>query len=1035
MKQKPRWTLEMLTASLAVLCGLLVLVLLIQRPTAWLALLALVVLWGVVVVLFRCQLRKWVARWMCGGSFEGSKLQFSLEPLSQPAALLSGETVLWYNAQFRTRLLNGQDALVNRVQKVLPGLDLQQCRKQEGQLLTLADGMWSVHSSTVPGDAESMTLLVLNEETALRKVEAEYKASRPGYLVFLVDGYDDVFGDMLDSERARLLEGINRTLEDMIGRGSGFLRRVASGRYIAVVEERQMEQFANRGYDVLDKIRALDPSVNLSLSIGIGRGAKTLREAQDMAVQALDMAQGRGGDQAAEMTPDGFTFYGGVSHGVEKRSKVRSRIVADQLVKLIKEADHVVIMGHRMSDLDAIGSAEGVLRICKICDVPAVIAVRRDATLAGSLIDALCRAGQKDDFIDPKDALPIISKRTLCIVVDTYQVGLVESKDILEKCGKVAVIDHHRKGVGYIENPALVCHEPYSSSASELVTELLQYVGERDDKPNRVEAEGLLSGIMLDTRDFTLHTGVRTFEAAAALRRYGAETERVRQLFDVTMVEYNAKADLVEKARMYKNCAISVSGEVAPEARVAIAQAANDLLTIQGVDASFVAVQVGTGVNISARSLGAVNVQVIMESLGGGGHQTMAAAQLKHITPEAARARIEGAIDKYYASQKKGRCRRKINGTERITPMKQYDYLIVGAGLYGAVFAQEAKKAGKKCLVIDKRSHIAGNIYTEPVEGINVHRYGAHIFHTNNKAVWQYVNQFAEFNRYTNSPVANYHGEIYNLPFNMNTFNKMWGVVTPAEAKAKIEEQKKEAGITDPQNLEEQAISLVGTDIYEKLIKGYTGKQWGRPCTELPAFIIKRLPVRFTYDDNYFNALYQGIPNGGYTAMVEKMLDGTEVRLNVDYLADRENLNALAEKVVYTGPVDAYFGYRLGALQYRSVRFETEVLDTDNYQGNAVVNYTDAETPYTRIIEHKHFEFGTQPKTVISREYSAEWKKGDEPYYPVNDEKNGALYAEYKKLADAEPGVIFGGRLGEYKYYDMDKVIEVALDVAAKELK
>ena len=360
------------------------------------------VLWGVVVVLFRCQLRKWVARWMCGGSFESSKLQFSLEPLSQPAALLSGETVLWYNAQFRARLLNGQDVLVSRVQKVMPGLDLQQCRKQEGQLLTLADGMWSVHSSTVPGNAESMTLLVLNEETALRKVEAEYKASRPGYLVFLVDGYDDVFGDMLDSERARLLEGINRTLEDMIGRGSGFLRRVASGRYIAVVEERQMEQFANRGYDVLDKIRALDPSVNLSLSIGIGRGAKTLREAQDMAVQALDMAQGRGGDQAAEMTPDGFTFYGGVSHGVEKRSKVRSRIVADQLVKLIKEADHVVIMGHRMSDLDAIGSAEGVLRICKICDVPAVIAVRRDATLAGSLIDALCKAGQRDDFHRPE---------------------------------------------------------------------------------------------------------------------------------------------------------------------------------------------------------------------------------------------------------------------------------------------------------------------------------------------------------------------------------------------------------------------------------------------------------------------------------------------------------------------------------------------------------------------------------------------------------------------------------------------------------
>ncbi len=643
----------MLTACLAILCVLLMLVLLVQRPAIWPVLVVLAAAWCIGMGLFRYRLRSQLARWVCGGDFTKSKTKFSLEPLSQPVVLLSGETVLWYNDQFRQRMLGGQDLLVSRVQKVIPGLDLQQARTQEGQQLALADGVWSAHSSTVPGDAETMTLVVFNEETALRRVEAEYKASRPGYLVFLVDGYDDVFSDMLDSERARLLEGINRVLEEMIGRGTGFLRRVASGRYIAVVEERQLEQFAKRGYDVLDKIRALDPSVNLSLSIGIGRGAKTLREAQDMAVQALDMAQGRGGDQAAEMTPDGFTFYGGVSHGVEKRSKVRSRIVADQLVKLIKEADHVVIMGHRMSDLDAIGSAEGVLRICKICDVPAVIAVRRDATLASSLINALVAAGQEDDFIDPKGALPIISKRTLCIVVDTYQVNLVESKEILEKCGKVAVIDHHRKGVGFIENPALVCHEPYSSSASELVTELLQYVGERDDKPNRVEAEGLLAGIMLDTRDFTLHTGVRTFEAAAALRRYGAETERVRQLFDVTMVEYNAKADLVEAAQMYKNCAVSVSGEVPPEARVAIAQAANDLLTIQNVEASFVAVQVGTGVNISARSLGAVNVQVIMESLGGGGHQTMAAAQLKHITPEAARARIQTAIDQYRESQKK----------------------------------------------------------------------------------------------------------------------------------------------------------------------------------------------------------------------------------------------------------------------------------------------------------------------------------------------------------------------------------------------
>ena len=362
-----------------------------------------------------------------------------------------------------------------------------------------------------------------------------------------------------------------------------------------------------------------------------------------------------------------------------------------------------------------------------------------------------------------------------------------------------------------------------------------------------------------------------------------------------------------------------------------------------------------------------------------------------------------------------------------------YDYLIVGAGLYGAVFAHEAKKAGKSVLVIDKRPNIAGNVYTEKIEGINVHKYGAHIFHTNNKKVWNYITQFAEFNRFTNSPVANYHGELYSLPFNMYTFNKMWGVVTPEEAAEKIEEQRKAAGITEPKNLEEQAISLVGTDIYEKLIKGYTEKQWGRDCKDLPAFIIKRLPVRLTFDNNYFNALYQGIPIGGYTQLVEHLLEGIEVRLNTDYLEQKEALDRLAETVVYTGPIDAYFGYSLGALEYRSVRFETEVLDIPNFQGNAAVNYTDRETPWTRIIEHKWFEFGKDeqgqdlPKTVISREYSSEWKPGDEPYYPVNDEKNGALYAEYKKLADAEQNVIFGGRLAEYRYYDMDAVIASAL--------
>lgn len=372
--------------------------------------------------------------------------------------------------------------------------------------------------------------------------------------------------------------------------------------------------------------------------------------------------------------------------------------------------------------------------------------------------------------------------------------------------------------------------------------------------------------------------------------------------------------------------------------------------------------------------------------------------------------------------------------------MKQYDYLIVGAGLYGAVFAQQAVKKDKKVLVIDKRPNIAGNVYTEDIEKIHVHKYGAHIFHTNNKKVWNYITQFAEFNRFTNSPVANYKGELYSLPFNMYTFNKMWGVITPEEAQAKIEEQKKEAGIIEPKNLEEQAISLVGTDIYEKLIKGYTQKQWGRPCSELPSFIIKRLPVRLTFDNNYFNALYQGIPVGGYTKMVANMLGDVEVRLDTDYFEHKEELDALADKVVYTGAVDAYFDYKLGELEYRSVRFETEVLDKPNFQGNAAVNYTDAETPWTRIIEHKWFEFGKDdegndiPKTVISREYSSEWKPGDEPYYPVNDERNNKLYAKYKELADQNGKVIFGGRLGMYKYFDMDAVIAEALNCVKENL-
>jgi len=365
--------------------------------------------------------------------------------------------------------------------------------------------------------------------------------------------------------------------------------------------------------------------------------------------------------------------------------------------------------------------------------------------------------------------------------------------------------------------------------------------------------------------------------------------------------------------------------------------------------------------------------------------------------------------------------------------LKKYDYLIVGSGLFGAVFARQATDRGKRCLVIEKRNHIGGNLYCSNINGINVHVYGAHIFHTSNRTVWEYVNKYVEFNRFTNSPIANYKGEIYNLPFNMNTFSRMWGVITPEEAKKKIAEQR--AAIThEPQNLEEQAISLVGYDIYAKLIKGYTEKQWGRDCKELPPFIIKRLPVRYTYDNNYFNDLYQGIPIGGYNVLIEALLEGCDVELGVDFNQHREKYENMADKVVYTGTIDSYYGYRFGKLEYRSLRFETEVLDIDNYQGVAVVNYTDRETPYTRIIEHKHFEFGTQPTTVITREYPADWQEGMEPYYPVNDGRNNQLYQKYAELAANEPKTIFGGRLAEYKYYDMDKVVESALAKSEQEL-
>ena len=654
MKQKPRLTLEVLVVSLLVLCGGFAawLAVLLPARLCWLPL-ALLAVGLLAAALLGRQIRALAARWTSGRQFEDSRLQYSLADLPVPALVLLGKAVLWYNDAFRSALLGGDDCIMAQASRAAPGLNLRAACSAAGQLLVLNGRTWHIHGTAVPENGERVHVLYFHDETALRNTEKEYFASRPGCILFMIDGYDDVFGDMLDSERAGILEDVNRVLEEMIGGTTGFLRRIGNGRYLAVVEERHLKAFADQRYTVLDSVRAIAPQRNLSLSIGVGRGGQNLAEAQLMASQALDMAQGRGGDQAAEKTPDGFTFYGGVSHGVEKRSRVKSRLLANALVDLIRQADSVVIMGHRMSDLDAIGAAEGVLRICKICDVPAVIAVRRKATLAGSLIAALDKAGCGDDFIEPEEALEAVTEKTLCVVVDTYLIHLLESREIYERCENVVVIDHHRKASGYIPNAVLVCHEPYASSASELVCEILQYVGGRDDRPTRLEAEGMLAGIMLDTHDFSLHTGVRTFEAAAMLRRYGAETENVRALFNTSQAEYNAKCELVEAARIYKGCAISAHGALPPEMRVAVPQAANDLLTIEGVEASFVAVQAGSGVNISARSMGKVNVQVIMEALGGGGHQTMAGAQLRDMELEQATARICAAIDLYRAAQRK----------------------------------------------------------------------------------------------------------------------------------------------------------------------------------------------------------------------------------------------------------------------------------------------------------------------------------------------------------------------------------------------
>ena len=648
MKHKPIVDLEVLVVGLILLCMVLLAWVGVTTPTPWL--LVPLGVWLTLCALFLLcgrAMRGMLERWLTGPVTEESDLKCSLGHLSSPAAMLSGKTVLWYNQAFRQQLNCGEGRMLCPAAKILPGLNLKESGSPEGQLLWLGDKVWHVWTATVKKDTETASVLFLSDETQLRHMETEYRVSRPGCILFAVDGYSDVFQDMLDSERAGLLENLYKVLETTVGGTTGFLHRLSSGKYLAVMEERHLQKLAEERYAVLDEVRAIAPDRNLSLSIGVGRGGKTLEQVHEMAEQALDMAQGRGGDQAAEKTPEGFTFYGGKSHGVEKRSRVKSRLVARALVDLIKQSESVVIMGHRMSDLDAIGAAEGVLRICKICDVPAVIAVRQNATMASSLLDAFIEAGCGDDFIEPEQALQNVNKKTLCVVVDTYLKHLVESPEILQKAGSVVVIDHHRKSDNYIKNTVLLCHEPYASSASELVAELLAYVGEKEDKPTRLEAEGMLAGILLDTHDFSLHTGVRTFEAAAALRRYGAETEHVRALFCVSKEEYLAKCALVESAVIYKGCAIVLHKAFPGHIQVAVPQAANDLLGIEGVTASFVGVEKSGGVNFSARSMGEMNVQVIMEVLGGGGHQTMAGAQLRNTTLEQAGVQLRAAVDSY----------------------------------------------------------------------------------------------------------------------------------------------------------------------------------------------------------------------------------------------------------------------------------------------------------------------------------------------------------------------------------------------------
>ena len=649
MKQKQGLDLAAVILLLLIACAVLAVPVALLSPKWLIAPAVLVVLALGIVWYQRRRLRAFVAKNLCSTDFENSRIQYSLAGLPIPTMLIADGRVVWYNTIFREEVLNGTDAVTRPVDRLFPELDLAVCSRPHGQDLTVGDKRFTAYAGSAKG-SRGTSLVYLVDDTVYKQTLEEYTASRPACLIIVIDSYDELFDDMKDSEQAKELEAINSLLEAYIGRSTGFLRKISNSRYIAVVEERDIQWMLQERFEILDQVRALHPGGFTTLSIGVGHGGKNLQECHQMARESIDIALGRGGDQAAVKTVDGFEFYGGISHGVEKRSHVRSRIIANALCDLIKKSDSVIIMGHRMSDLDAVGSAIGVLRICKICGVPAVIAVNSDATLAGSLLKTFIDAGEGHNFIMPDQTLDVITPRTLLIVVDTYQKRLLESQKIYEKCKRVIVIDHHRMAVGHIDNPLLLYHEPYASSASELVCELLQFLP-KEDNITALEAQALLAGIMLDTRSFALHVGVRTFEAAAWLRSRGAQTADTKLLFNTSKEEYEARAHIVESAYIYKGCAIALSGELDAGMNVVLPMAANDLLTINGVDASFVAVAKNGGVNISARSMGALNVQVILEPLGGGGHLMMAGAQLHDCTLQDAETRIREQIDIYRAAQ------------------------------------------------------------------------------------------------------------------------------------------------------------------------------------------------------------------------------------------------------------------------------------------------------------------------------------------------------------------------------------------------